>query len=47
MAISFLATIFIARKLGPMNYGQLSYALSFVSIFGFIASLGIEQVLYR
>jgi O-antigen/teichoic acid export membrane protein len=47
MIISFIATIIIARKLGPENYGQLSYALSFVAIFSFIASLGIDSVLYR
>lgn len=47
MGISFLATIYIARNLGPTNYGQLSYAISFVSLFGFIASLGIDGILYR
>jgi len=47
MGISFLTTIFIVRKLGPENYGQLSYAVSFVAIFSFIASLGIENILYR
>lgn len=47
MAISFIATAYIARHLGPTNYGQLSYALSFVGLFGFLAALGIDQVLYR
>ena len=47
MVVSFLATIFIARNLGPTNFGQLSYAVSFIGIFSFIASLGIENVLYR
>jgi O-antigen/teichoic acid export membrane protein len=47
MIVSFIATAYIARHLGPMNYGQLSYAVSFVSIFSFIAVLGIDQVLYR
>jgi O-antigen/teichoic acid export membrane protein len=47
MVISFFATIYIARNLGPTNYGELSYAISFVSIFSFIAALGIDQVLYR
>ncbi len=45
--ISLLATAIIARKLGPSNYGQLSYALSFTAVFSFIASLGIDQILYR
>ncbi len=47
MGISFLAIIYIARVLGPTNFGQLSYALSFVALFGFIASLGIDSILYR
>ncbi|NDA64978.1 MAG: hypothetical protein EBX50_23570, partial [Chitinophagia bacterium] len=47
MLVSFIATAYIARHLGPSNYGELSYAVSFVSIFSFIAVLGIDQVLYR
>lgn len=47
MGVSFLATIFIARNLGPTNFGQLSYAVSFISIFSFISSLGIDSILYR
>lgn len=44
---SFFAIAFVARNLGPENYGQLSYVVSFVGLFGFIASLGIENILYR
>jgi len=47
MLVSFIATSYIARNLGPTNYGELSYAISFVSIFSFIAALGIDQILYR
>lgn len=47
MAVSFFATAYIARHLGPTNYGELSYALSFTALFGFLASLGIEQIIYR
>lgn len=47
LAISFFSVIFIARSLGPENYGQLSYAVSFVGIFGFIAGLGISNILFR
>ena len=46
-AVSFLATLYIARNLGPTNFGQLSYATSFIGIFSFMASLGIDSVLYR
>ncbi len=47
LIISFAATAYIARNLGPANYGQLSYAISYVGLFAFIASLGIDQILYR
>ena len=47
MGIAFITTIFIARKLGPENYGQLSYATSFVSIFSILATLGLDTILYR
>ena len=47
MGISFLATIYIARNLGPTNFGQLSYAICLVGLFGFISSLGIDGILYR
>lgn len=47
MGISLVTTAFIARNLGPTNYGQLSYATSFVAIFSFIPSLGIDNVIYR
>lgn len=47
MVISFFTTAYTARYLGPSNFGELSYAISFVGIFGFIATLGIDQVLYR
>lgn len=47
LIISFFATIFIARNLGPTNFGQLSYAVSFVSLFSVLATLGIDTIVYR
>ena len=47
LALAFFVTTYTARYLGPHNYGQLSYAISFVGIFSFIASLGIDSVIYR
>ena len=44
---SFLATLYVARNLGPANFGELSYAISFVGLFSFFASFGIDSVLYR
>lgn len=45
--ISLFVTIYLVRYLGPANYGQLSYAVSFVGLFSIISSLGIDNVLYR
>ncbi len=47
MIMAFITTALVARKLGPENFGQLSYAISFVSIFSVLASLGIDNILYR
>ena len=48
---SLLASLFVgalvARYLGPERYGILNYALSFVSIFGFLSSFGIDNILVR
>lgn len=47
LIIAFFTTIYVIRYLGPENYGTLSYAVSFVSLFGFIASFGIDQIILR
>lgn len=47
VCISLVVTIYLTRYLGPANYGQLSYAISFVGLFAIIGSFGIDNVLYR
>lgn len=47
LAIAFFVTAYVARYLGPANYGLLSYAISFVSLFVFIVNLGIDHILFR
>lgn len=47
LAVSFFVVGFVARYLGPTQYGDLSYAQSFVSILSVLASLGIDQILFR
>lgn len=47
LGISFFVTIYVIRYLGPHNYGLLSYAVSFVGMFGFIASMGVDHIVYR
>ncbi len=47
MAITFLTTMFIARKLGPGNFGQLSYSLSLIGVISALTTLAVDNVLYR
>ena len=47
LLVSFFIGAWLARYLGPENYGVLSYAIAFVGLFGFIASLGIDGILNR
>jgi O-antigen/teichoic acid export membrane protein len=47
MASSFVVVIFLARYLGPDNYGLLNYVMSFCIIFAFLAGFGIDSVLNR
>lgn len=47
LGVSFLTTLYVARTLGPTNFGELDYALAVVGIFGIVGGLGIEGVLNR
>ena len=47
MGVSFFVGIYVVRYLGPEKYGLLSYALSFVLLFGTIASFGLNEILVR
>ncbi len=47
LAVSFFIGAWIARYLGPANYGTISYIVAFVGIFGFIADLGITNTINR
>lgn len=47
LLVSFFVGAWLARYLGPENYGILSYAVAFVGLFGFIASLGVDGILNR
>lgn len=39
--------IWVARYLGPKQFGALNYALAFVALFGTVAKLGIDQIVVR
>lgn len=45
--LSFLVGAWLARYLGPKNYGILNYAFAFVGLFTFITQLGIAPILAR
>jgi len=45
--ISVIIGIWIARYLGPENFGNFSFALAFVGMFSFISNLGINSILIR
>ena len=47
MAIAFVVGIYVIRYLGSENFGVLSYSLSFVSIFGSVATLGLKGIVVR
>lgn len=47
MAVAFFVGAYVARYLGPANFGLMSYAISFASLFGFLAGLGIDNILNR
>lgn len=47
LIISLFISLYVIRYLGPTNYGTLSYAISFTSLFAFIAGFGVDSIVYR
>jgi O-antigen/teichoic acid export membrane protein len=47
MAIGLLVSVWVTRYLGPERYGQLSYAIAFVTLFSSIALLGLDGIVIR
>jgi Polysaccharide biosynthesis protein len=47
LAIGAIISIWIARYLGPSNFGTLSYAIAFVSLFATFATLGLDNIVIR
>jgi O-antigen/teichoic acid export membrane protein len=47
LLIAFFISAWLARYLGPENYGVLNYAVAFAGLFSFIASLGVDGILNR
>jgi O-antigen/teichoic acid export membrane protein len=47
MVISFFTILYVVRNLGPTNFGELDYAIATVSLFSWIGSWGLDDVLNR
>jgi polysaccharide transporter, PST family len=47
MGLGVLVGVMVARYLGPSQYGILSFALSFVALFGTLSTLGLESFVSR
>jgi PST family polysaccharide transporter len=47
MGVGLLVSVWVARYLGPAQFGLFSYATAFVALFGAIASLGLPGIIVR
>lgn len=47
MGVGLLVGVWVARYLGPEQFGQINYAMAFVGIFGAIAVLGLDSIVVR
>lgn len=47
LLVSFFVGAYVARYLGPSNFGAMSYAISFVGLFGFLVGFGVDGILNR
>ena len=47
VAIGLGVGIWVARYLGPKQFGLLSYAAAFVSLFAWLSDLGLDRIVVR
>ncbi len=47
LGVGLLVGVWVARYLGPQQFGALSYALAFVSLFSSVVSLGLDSIVVR
>ncbi|HQB28414.1 MAG TPA: flippase [Paludibacter sp.] len=47
LGVGLLVGVWIARYLGPEQFGLLSYALAFVALFSAVANLGLNAIVVR
>ncbi len=47
LGVGLILTAWLARYLGPVQFGVFNYAIAFVSLFGVLATLGLDQIVVR
>jgi PST family polysaccharide transporter len=47
LGLGTLVGVWIARYLGPVQFGVLNYSLAFASLFGALATLGLDSIIVR
>ncbi len=47
LALGLLVGAWVARYLGPSQYGELAYALAFIAFFQAVATLGLDGIVVR
>lgn len=47
LAIGLFVGVWVARYLGPQNFGSLNYAIAFIGIFGSISTLGLNNIVIK
>lgn len=47
MAVGLVIGVWVARYLGPEQFGLLSYATAFIALFSAISSFGVEDIVVR
>lgn len=47
MGVGLMVGVWVARYLGPAQFGQLNYAIAFVGLFGAVAGLGLNGIVVR
>lgn len=47
MGVGLIVGVWVARYLGPMQFGAFNFAVAFVALFGTFASLGLDGIIVR
>src|SRR5262245_58349048 len=47
LGLGLVVGVWVARYLGPKQYGLINYALAFVGLFGTFATLGLNSIVVR